>query len=292
MVSRGAVVPAALLLALFVVSAAAGALSSQSLVIQVYSDGSASITQKLSVSSGSTQVEVPLLSSVIADVIATDQDGSPLSFNITGSNITIYTVGATEVTLSYLTLNLTSKVGGVWAVAFEAEFNSTVVLPAGSTLTYVSGTPYSLGVQGTSPVVDLAPGGWRVEYGVPLGNYTAITSSTTTGTQGTGRSLLPYLAAVVAAAALLVSGALFLRRRASGGIQEVDLRPDDLKVLNFIKERGGKVLEPEVRTRFALPKTSAWRQIKRLERLGYVRVIKAGSQNQIELIKNKEAGVG
>ena len=75
------------------------------------------------------------------------------------------------------------------------------------------------------------------------------------------------------------------RRRAPLEPQGVELRPDDVKVIEFISEKGGKVLEPEIRMRFALPKTSAWRQIKRLERLGYVRVTKIGSQNQIELLK-------
>ncbi|MBI3840744.1 MAG: hypothetical protein HY297_02115 [Thaumarchaeota archaeon] len=63
-----------------------------------------------------------------------------------------------------------------------------------------------------------------------------------------------------------------------------------MQVLNFIQEKGGKVLEPEIRMRFALPKTSAWRQIKRLERLGYLKVTKIGSQNQIEFLKNREPG--
>ncbi|MDA4126248.1 MAG: winged helix DNA-binding protein, partial [Thaumarchaeota archaeon] len=69
-----------------------------------------------------------------------------------------------------------------------------------------------------------------------------------------------------------------------------ELRPDDVQVLNFIQEKGGKVLEPEIRTRFALPKTSAWRQIKRLERLGYVKVTKIGSQNQIEILRQRDLG--
>ena len=80
---------------------------------------------------------------------------------------------------------------------------------------------------------------------------------------------------------------LYLRSRRNAPLdsQNVELRPDDVKVIEFISEKGGKVLEPEIRMRFALPKTSAWRQIKRLERLGYVKVTKIGSQNQIELLK-------
>ncbi|HKT22563.1 MAG TPA: hypothetical protein VJR06_08150, partial [Nitrososphaerales archaeon] len=79
----------------------------------------------------------------------------------------------------------------------------------------------------------------------------------------------------------------FLLRRRRAIPNKGDLRPDDVQVLGYIREKGGKVLEPEIRTRFALPKTSAWRQIKRLERMGYVRVTKVGSQNQIELLKDR-----
>jgi uncharacterized membrane protein len=68
-----------------------------------------------------------------------------------------------------------------------------------------------------------------------------------------------------------------------------ELRPDDAKVIGFISEKGGKVMEPEIRTKFALPKTSAWRQIKRLERLGHIKVTKIGSQNQIELVKSNQS---
>jgi uncharacterized membrane protein len=87
--------------------------------------------------------------------------------------------------------------------------------------------------------------------------------------------------------ALVAGGALLHLRRRNAPLepQNLELRPDDVKVIEFISEKGGKVLEPEIRMRFALPKTSAWRQIKRLERLGYVKVTKIGSQNQIELLK-------
>ena len=91
----------------------------------------------------------------------------------------------------------------------------------------------------------------------------------------------------IALAFVALAALLYLRGRKNGPLdsQNLELRPDDVKVIEFISEKGGKVLEPEIRMRFALPKTSAWRQIKRLERLGYVKVTKIGSQNQIELLK-------
>lgn len=64
------------------------------------------------------------------------------------------------------------------------------------------------------------------------------------------------------------------------------LRPDDIEVLRFIRDRGGKVTEVEIRQRFSLPRTSSWRQVKRLEQMQYVRVTKQGQQNLVELLKD------
>jgi uncharacterized membrane protein len=107
---------------------------------------------------------------------------------------------------------------------------------------------------------------------------------------GLDQTQLELAGGVVAAGVVGLLLVRWRRGRVDLGPGGKDLRPDDLQVISFIQEKGGKVLEPEIRTRFALPKTSAWRQIKRLERLGYVKVTKIGSQNQIELLKNREQG--
>ena len=68
--------------------------------------------------------------------------------------------------------------------------------------------------------------------------------------------------------------------------EQPQLRHDDLDVLKFIEESGGKALELNIRKKFIIPKTSSWRLVKRLERLGYVKVTKVGVQNEIELIRD------
>ena len=286
-------VAALLLLVAAPVCSAAG---SQSLVLRVYSDGYVSVTQSVPANPRSASVQIPLLSNAISNLVATDQSGSPLSygFNSGGTNITVYTLGATLVTLRYNTDSLTGKNGTVWTLVYTTRYNSTVVLPQLSTLVSVFGTPYSINETDMSPVVTLSSGTWKVSYGVPIGSVSSTVSTTTGATQGgppgTAASAGPLEAMGVIAAAA-VAGGLFLwwrgrRMRPLSG----DLRPDDIQVLNFIREKGGRVLELEIRTRFALPKTSAWRQIKRLERHGYVKVTKIGSQNQIEIAKDRETG--
>ena len=279
-----------------------GAQTSSSAFMQVYADGSASITQSLEVNSSSVSVVVPLLSSVITNVLATDQNGSPLSFQIQGNNVTVYTVGATGVNLHYDTDSLTSKQGSVWTLAFETRYNVTITLPAKSSLSSVTGTPTSISEQNGSPVVTVSPGNWTISYGVPIEavsstqttNTSSFSSSSqtshtnTTNTNNHPNSLF-FDAGLIAAVVIVGSiGAFLLLRRRQADIQSSELRPDDVQVLNYISEKGGKVFEQEIRSRFTLPKTSTWRQLKRLERLGYLKIYKVGSQNQVELLKKRE----
>jgi len=85
---------------------------------------------------------------------------------------------------------------------------------------------------------------------------------------------------------LAAAGAfVVLRRMRSTAADPAALRPEDIEMLRFIRDRGGKVVEAEIRQRFTVPRTTAWRQAKRLEQLGYIRVSKLGSQNQLELVR-------
>lgn len=288
-----------LILAAFVIflalAPASFAFTSKSLSLSVYPDGYVTVKQVFIVDQKTSSVQVPLISGVVSSLVATDQNGSPLSYGFgPGQNITVYTLGATSLTLRYDTNTLTSKNGTVWILNFNARYNSTVVLPEFSTLSSVSGTPYSVNETNSSPELVLPSGSWRIGYGVSLTSVTATTSASTQQGVGPGGYLgfSPIEVEVAGVAVVAVVGGLafwWWRKKGIGPISG-DLRPDDVQVLNFIQEKGGKVLEPEIRMRFALPKTSAWRQIKRLERLGYVKVSKAGSQNQIEILKQRDPG--
>jgi uncharacterized membrane protein len=266
----------------------------------VAADGSVVVVQTLPTNSSDVSVKVGLLSPIISYMVVVDQDGSPLQYQVSGSNVTVYTLGATEIKLQYYTEALTNKQGAVWSMNFSAPYNATIVLPPNATIISVSGTPVSLSEQNGSPVVVVVAGNWEVDYRVPISTQNSAsssgasstgtsTSSSTTGGPGSGEGF-PYVYILAGAVAAAVVAILLLlrKRRSTIDIGGADLRPDDIQVLNYISEKGGKVFEPEIRTRFVLPKTSAWRQIKRLERLGYVRITKVGSQNQIELVKNRE----
>jgi uncharacterized membrane protein len=61
------------------------------------------------------------------------------------------------------------------------------------------------------------------------------------------------------------------------------LSPADNEMLQAIRSKGGKIFESELRDSLGLPKTSAWRRVKKLEKRGLIKIRRVGSQNEIEL---------
>ncbi|MCR6668936.1 MAG: hypothetical protein NDF51_02950, partial [archaeon YNP-WB-040] len=63
-----------------------------------------------------------------------------------------------------------------------------------------------------------------------------------------------------------------------------ELTEEEAEIIKFLKEKGGKALEVELRERFPnIPRTTLWRMVRRLESKGIVKVKKVGLQNMIEL---------
>jgi uncharacterized membrane protein len=62
-----------------------------------------------------------------------------------------------------------------------------------------------------------------------------------------------------------------------------DLREDDRDVIEFLAEKGGEAFAMEIRERFNIPRTSAWRLIKRLERYEIINERKIGGQTLVRI---------
>jgi uncharacterized membrane protein len=141
------------------------------------------------------------------------------------------------------------------------------------------------------------------EYGVSLTKAEQAYEAALAAEPETGgnQTLIILGGAVVV---LLVAGYLYLSSRKPGHpakpeaqAPEVDLdavfrdsphlRTDDKAVLRYIQESGGAFIT-EVRERFDIPKSSAWRMVKRLEEEGLLEVSNVGRETYLQL---KEQGV-
>jgi len=101
----------------------------------------------------------------------------------------------------------------------------------------------------------------------------------------------------------LVAAVFTLRRRrpVEGGLKvDLDaifernphLRLDDREVIRFLAGSGGEAFATEIRERFGIPRTSAWRMIRRLQREGIVEVREIGGQSLVRIRSNYRAEGG
>jgi len=255
----------------------------KSIEITVFRDGFIRVTQTISVNETSPFLTLKLLSPSVEDILVLDQANSPLSYDVSAANITIDTLGATHVTLEYLTSTLTSKQGAVWTLTVNTPYSASIILPEKSTIMYLNDLPSSIKTKDNRLILSVDVGFWEVGY------TTSSPAETPTGpSEPTGPAKPVFIIGGVAAAILIALVIILFRgRRLAKGRseEELQLKPEDRDVLRFIEERGGRVSEVELRQKFNLPKTSMWRLARRLERMGFVRIRRMGMQNEIELVK-------
>ena len=64
---------------------------------------------------------------------------------------------------------------------------------------------------------------------------------------------------------------------------EHNLRIEDREVLKFLAETNGEAFATEIRDRFDMPRSSAWRLIRRLVSLDIVEEVKIGNQSLVRV---------
>ena len=99
----------------------------------------------------------------------------------------------------------------------------------------------------------------------------------------------------VGAIVVAIALSLVLLKRRGGIARAVGLEAldkDEMKVIELLRSKGGRALEAEIREALGLPKTTAWRLVRRLEKKGLVVVRKVGNQNVVELRSVVEREMG
>jgi uncharacterized membrane protein len=256
--------------------------------LTVYRDGLVHAKQTLTVDDAYPEIFLPLLASLIENVIVLDENQTSVDYRASGLNFTVFTLGAKQIVLEYDTTALTRKESEVWTLVVDNPYNLTVSLPKNSTVIYLSQMPTAIDTEGDGISLSLYPGSWEISYVIPI-----LPQEEQEGNQITS-SPFPSEYLFAAAAAAIVSGLaafIFVKRRRKPSVEKISkanpqLMKEDKEVLEFLLEKGGKAFEAEIRVRFPdMPRTSLWRLVRRLERLEIVEVKKIGLENQVQLKK-------
>lgn len=259
----------------------------ESMNLTVYRDGLVHVTQTLTVDELAPEITLPLLSSSIENVIVLDENQLAVDYEISGDNLTVFTLGAESVVIEYDTVALTKKEAEVWTLIANNSYDLTVSLPQNSTVVYLNQMPTAIDTSSTGITLSLYPDNWEISYVVPL-----LPQEDLNGDEPSAQFPLEYLiAAIAAVAAIVLVGLIFVRRRKGPNIEKIlkanpQLKKEDKDVLLFLAEKDGKAFEAEIRERFPdMPRTSLWRLVRRLERLEIVEIKRIGLENQVQLKK-------
>ena len=81
------------------------------------------------------------LATTSQNLLVVDENGLPLEYSINGNNAVIYNVGSTKIDISYLTQDLTSKMGKYWTIRIDYPESKVLVLPQNASIISINSVP-------------------------------------------------------------------------------------------------------------------------------------------------------
>jgi uncharacterized membrane protein len=283
--------------------------STRTLELIIYSDGSTHVYSQIDVDPLDPDFELNLFGKSIDNFVATGDAGFLLSEEIIEDKAIIDTFGSSSIIIDYNIDDLVSKEGRIWTFSFDSPSDYTLLMPKNSVIVGMSGLPNNMELIDEQTKLGLTAGLSEINY-----IFTPI-NPTHKPTISSELSFNYVNAAIIGGSiiAALISIVLMLKRKQSKSLPSIiqtestkkqtetksidtetifnfrpEMREDDKEIVKFISDKGGQVLESELRKKFLQPRTTMWRAVKRLERLGVIEIDKKDLQNLVKLKKDLE----
>jgi uncharacterized membrane protein len=113
----------------------------ETLLLTVYPDGFVSVDYALQVDPTFPTQNITAFGQVLEDLLIVDNDGLPLDYSIINGEISVYSLGADKIKLTYLTQDLTSKEGRYWTLTINAPISTRIILPVETTIISLNQVP-------------------------------------------------------------------------------------------------------------------------------------------------------
>jgi len=280
--------------------------STRTLELTMYSDGSTHVSTEIDVDSLSPDFEIDLFGPSVDNFVAVGEDGFLLSSEIIENKATIDTFGSSSITVDYDIHDLISKEGRVWTFSFDSSSDYTLLMPSNSIIVGMSTIPKNMEIMEEQTKLELSSGATEINY--ILDTPQNLIDTPTTDPSPTVDYTIPIIfggliAAGIAGASIIIKrnkskslpSSIQIKKQTEEKVDpqtifdyRPDMREDDKKIVKFISENGGKAFESELRKKFLQPRTTMWRAVKRLERLGVIEIDKKDMQNLVTLKKELE----
>lgn len=272
--------------------------SVQTMSVEVYTDGLAHISAQITPEDGSPALNVALLGSEIDNFIATGQNDVLLAAEVVGSSVLLNTFDSGAVFVKYDVHDLISKDGRIWTFALDSTARYTLIMPSGAVIVGMNVIPISLDMVSGKAYLEIPAGEAVITYILSAGRDPVESNMTTDNTSDD--SLVLWALVVFGVVGVFI--VVWYYKRPTVHMQDnkaaptpesiferiPDLRDDDKEILKYLFQSGGEASESSIRKTFLQPRTTMWRTVKRLERVGAVSVIKKDSLNIVRLRFNPE----
>ena len=136
----------------------------QSLILTVYSEGTTKAEYHVASEPDLVRVEVPLFGPPFTNLVIRDEEGNPLSSSTLNANVTVDSIGASELYFTYLTGNLTTSDGSMWSVDVASPVETIIILPRGAAFFDMSDIPTEVGTMGDKQYLRFQPGDISIYY--------------------------------------------------------------------------------------------------------------------------------
>jgi len=283
--------------------------TTKTLELTMYSDGSTHISSQIQVDSFSPDYEINLFGPSVDNFVAVGENGFLLTSEIVNNTAIVDTFGSSSITIDYDIHDLISKEGRIWTFSFDSPSDYSLLMPSNSIIVGMSTIPKNMEITDEQTMLELSSGETEINYilGTP---QTPVDPTPPPQPTPTEDYTIPIIIGGIAAAGIGGASIMIKKNKTkSSSIQtEIkeekpknepvdpqrifdyvpDMREDDKKIVRFISENGGQVFESELRKKFLQPRTTMWRAVKRLERLGVIEINKKDMQNLVILKKDLE----
>ena len=135
-----------------------------SLNLTVFEDGVVQVEYIVSVDPTYPAVNITLFGQTFEDLIIVDENTVPLDYSLIGDVVMVHTLGASSVTITYSTSDLTNKVGRFWSLNISSPVAVRVVLPLGASIISLSSIPESIESKDGRTIVVMPEGPIEITY--------------------------------------------------------------------------------------------------------------------------------
>jgi len=249
--------------------------SIENTILEVYGDGSVQVTYIIKVDNPPVNITVDLLGNPLYVECLASETPIPVDVN---DLKTSFLAPDTDINLTYVTSELTSKSGEEWMLKYSLNRPSMVILPEDAFVYDISPENFDVTIIDSKVAIELPAGSVSIRYVIYPNVQPTPTPPTQPGIGGVNLGSLGTILLIgIPIVIVIVLVAYFLKMRGSSSISSVmeSLDERDKTILNLLKDHG-ELTAKDIMNISGIPKTPLYRRLNRLREAKLIEAVKKG----------------